>query len=209
MGALAPLEYRPVNLDAWRHYLRARLYRILKQPEPAMAELRAALRHDPDFVRAAHMLAYLLGTQGQFDQVLPLLERTVSLRPRDAEAWYNLGFARDRGNDPRRAIDAFHEAVRLSPRLDQAWYGLGRCHAALNQLDDAVRAFEEAARLQPMKGHAWYELGLAHHRRHEADRVRDIAEYLNRFDRHTARRLIHDTGRTDLSHLVSDLRSLN
>jgi hypothetical protein len=60
-----------------------------------------------------------------------------------------------------------------------------------------------------MKGHAWYELGLAHHRRHDAEQVRYIAEHLNRFDRHTARKLIHDTGRTDLSHLVSDLRSLN
>lgn len=209
MDALALPDDRPVNLDAWRHYLRARLYRFLKRPEPAIVELRAALGHDPDFVRAAHMLAYLLGSQGRFDQVLPLLERSVSLRPRDADAWYNLGYARDRGNDPARAIDAFREAVRLSPRLDQAWYGLGRCHAALNQLDDAVRAFEEAARLQPMKGFAWYELGLVHHRRHDAEQVRYIAEHLNRFDRHTARRLIHDTGRTDLSHLVSDLRSLN
>lgn len=206
MGALAPVECLPVNMDAWRHYLRGRLYRFLKRPEPAIAELRAALRHDPEFVRAAHMLAYLLADRGDFSQALPLLERTVSLRPRDAGAWYNLGFARDRGHDPAHAIDAFREAVRLSPRLDQAWYGLGRCHAALNQLDDAVKALEEAARLQPMKGHAWYELGLVHHRRHEADRVRDIAEHLNRYDRHTARKLIHDTQRADLAHLVSDLR---
>lgn len=197
-----------MNLDAWRHYLRARLYRLLRQPEPAIAELRAALRHDPEFARAAHMLAYLLASRGDMSQALSLLERTVSLRPRDADAWYNLGFARDRANDPARAIDAFREAVRLSSRFDQAWYGLGRCHAALDQLDDAVKAYEEAARLQPMKGHAWYELGLVHHRRHDAEQVRYIAEHLNRFDRHTARKLIHETGRTDLAHLVSDLRSL-
>ena len=193
-------------MDAWRHYLRARLYRLLKRPEHAITELRAALNHDPRLARAAHLLAYLLVEQGDFSRALPLLEQTVALRPRDAGAWYNLGFARDHNKDPTRAIDAFREAVRLSPRFDQAWYGLGRCHAALGQLDDAIKAFKEAARLQPTKGFAWYELALVHHRRHEADRVRDIAEHLNRYDRHTARKLILDTGRSDLMHLVKDLR---
>jgi len=209
MGVPAPVVNLSVNMDAWRHYLHARLYRLLKQPERAVAELRLALDHDPRFTRAAHMLAYLHAAREQFDLALPLLEQTVSLRPRDADAWYNLGFARDRAHDPAPAIEAFREAVRLSPRLDLAWYGLGRCHAALDQLDDAVKAFEEAARLQPMKGHAWYELGLVHHRRHDAEQVRWIAEHLNRFDRHTARKLIQETGRADLDHLVSDLRALN
>ncbi|BAV34487.1 hypothetical protein SCL_2198 [Sulfuricaulis limicola] len=207
MGAPAPVEYRPVNMDAWRHYLRARLYRLLKQPERAIAELRAALGLDPSFARAAHALAYLLVGRGDLDRALPLLEQTAALRPRDAGVWYNLGFAHDHNKNPARAIDAFREAVHLSPRFDQAWYGLGRCHAALGQLDDAIKALEEAARLQPTKGHAWYELALVHHRRHESDRVRDIAEHLNRYDRHAARKLILDTQRTDLAHLVSDLRA--
>lgn len=206
-GAHVPLEYPAVNLDAWRHYLRARLYRLMRQPERAVAELRAALNHDPNFARAIHWLAVLLAGRDELEKALPLLEQTVRLRPGDAGAWYNLGFARDHGNDPARAIDAFREATRLSPKLDQAWYGLGRCHATLGQLDEAVKAFEEAARLQPMKGHAWYELGLVHHRRHEAERVREIAEHLNRYDRHAARKLIRDTQRDDLAHLVSDLRT--
>lgn len=172
-----------------------------------MAELRAALSHDPGFARAIHLLAYMLAGRGEFDRALPLLEQTVTLRPQDAGAWYNLGFARDRDNDPARAVDAFREAARLSPKLDQAWYGLGRCHATLGQLDDAIKAFEEAARLEPMKGYAWYELGLVHHRRQEADRVRQIAEHLNRYDRHTAHKLIRDTQRADLAHLVSDLQA--
>ncbi len=207
MGLQAPANNHPMNMDSWRHYLRAQMYLLTKRPEQAIGELRAVLDHDPRFARAAHRLAYLLASRKDFSRALPLLEQTVSLRPRDAGAWYNLGYARDRGNDLAHAIDAFREAVRLSPRLDQAWYGLGRCHAALNQLDDAVKAFEEAARLQPMKGHAWYELGLVHHRRHDADQVRYIAEHLNRFDRHTARKLILETQRTDLAHLVADLHT--
>lgn len=196
-----------MNPDAWRHYLRARLYRFLRRPERAIAELRAALSHDPRFARAIHWLAFLLAGQGDFQKALPLLEQTVRLRPGDAGAWYNLGFAHDQGKEPARAVDAFREAVRLSPKLDQAWYGLGRCHATLGQLEEAIKAFGEAARLQPMKGHAWYELALVHHRRHEAERVREIAEHLNRYDRHMARKLIRDTQRADLAHLVSDLRA--
>jgi len=196
-----------MKIDAWRHYLRARLYQLIKRPEPAILELRMALNLDPRFARAAHLLAFLLAARNDFERALPLLEQTVALRPRDAGAWYNLGFARDSSRNPGQAIEAFREAVKLSPKFDQAWYGLGRCYATLDQLDEAVKAFEEAARLQPMKGPAWYELGLVHHRRHDADQVRYIAEYLNRFDRHLARKLIQETRRSDLAHIVADLRA--
>lgn len=196
-----------MNMSAWRHYLRAQLYQLFKRPEQAIRELRAALVHDPQFARATHRLAFLLGARGDFTLALPLLEKTVALRPRDAGAWYNLGFAQDNSHHPAQAIDAFSEAVRLSPKFDQAWYGLGRCHASLDQLDEAVTAFGEAARLQPMKGLAWYELAIVHHRRHDADQVRDLAEHLNRFDRHLARRLILDTQRSDLAHIVADLQA--
>jgi tetratricopeptide (TPR) repeat protein len=194
-----------MNLDAWRCYARAYVHQLCRRPAGAITELRAALRHDPDFARATHRLAFLLAGQGHLTEALPLLERTVTLSPRNAGAWFNLGYAHDRSNDPARAVEAFSEAVRLSPRFDPAWFGLGRCLATLERLEEAIKAFEEAAKLEPMKGFAWYELGLLHHRRDEAERVRDIAMHLNRFDRHTARRLIRETGREDLAYLVEDL----
>lgn len=209
MGTPAPANSHHMNMDSWRHYLRAQMYQLIKRPEAAIGELRSALNHDPQFARATHRLAYLLAARKDFAHALALLEQTVSLRPHDAAAWYNLGFARDNNRNPSQAIEAFREAVRLSPRFDQAWFGLGRCHATLDQLDDAVTAFEEAARLKPMQGHAWYELGLVHHRRQDADQVRYIAEHLNRFDRRLARKLIHETRRTDLTHIVADLQDIN
>lgn len=194
-----------MKLEAWRCYLRAHLYRLLKRPDRTIAELRSAVARDPQFARALHRLAFLLAREGKLAEALPLLERTVELSPRDSGAWFNLGYAHDQASNPARAAEAFGEAVRLSPRFDTAWYGMGRCLVVLERIDEAIQAFEEAAKLEPMKGFAWYELGLLHHRRDEAERVHDIVLHLNRYDRHTARRLIQDTGRSDLDHVVADL----
>jgi tetratricopeptide (TPR) repeat protein len=126
------------------------------------------------------------------------------MQPKNAQAWFNLGYLYDQTSRPPKAVDAFEQAVRLDPKLDPAWYGLGLALATLGRHAEAARALEEAARLQPMNGRAWYQLGMAYHTLHQEVKVKEIALHLNRFDRHMTRRLILDTGRTDLAHLIAD-----
>ena len=77
MGIQAPTNNHPMNMDSWRHYLRAQMYQLIKRPEEAIGELRSALNHDPQFARAAHRLAYLLAARKDFSRALPLLEHLV------------------------------------------------------------------------------------------------------------------------------------
>jgi len=98
--------------------------------------------------------------------------------------------------------------VRLEPKFDRAWYGLGLAQAALGRHAEAAQALERTAQFQPMNPHAWYQLGMAWHRLHDPDKVKGVVEHLHRFDRHMARRLIRDTERADLAHMVADLKSL-
>ena len=58
-----------------------------------------------------------------------------------------------------------------------------------------------------MNPHAWYHLGLAQHALHRPDKVKEAIEYLHRFDPKMTRQLIQDTNRSDLAHLVADLRN--
>jgi len=44
-------------------------------------------------------------------------ERYVALRPDDAEAWHNLGLARDLSGQPAASRDAFEQALALAPGL--------------------------------------------------------------------------------------------
>lgn len=195
------------NLESWRHYLRGRLYQLVKRPERALSEYRATLEHDPDFAHAAHLLAFLLFERRQYVEAERYFQETLRLRPKNAQAWFNLGFLYDHTGQPPRAVEAFQQAVRFDPKLDSAWYGLGLALATLDRHDEAARALEAATRLQPMNGRAWYMLGMAYHMLRQDLKVKEVVQHLNRFDRHTTRRLILDTGRSDLAHLIADLQA--
>ena len=77
--------------------------------------------------------------------------------------------------------------------------------AALGRHREAVRCLSETTGLQPMNGHAWYALGMAWHHSREPDKVKEVAEHLVRIDPQMTRRLIQETGRADLAHLVAHL----
>ena len=99
----------------------------------------------------------------------------------------------------------FGEAARLNPKIDRAWYGLGLAQAALGKHHEAAEALEQAATLQPMNQHAWYQFGMALHTTGNRERFEQVVMHLLRFDPKMTRRLIVDSGRSDLAHLVSDL----
>lgn len=194
-----------MNLDAWRHYLRARVLLLRRRPDAAQAAYREALAADRGFARAAHGLAFLLAEDRRFAEAETALRQAVRAAPGNAAAWFNLGYLCEQQNKTGEAISAFSEAVRLNPKFDRAWYGLGHCHAGRDDAA-AVPAFERVIQIDPMNWHAWMALGLCFHRLQQPDKVRDVVAHLNRYQRRLARQLILDTGRTDLAHLVADLR---
>jgi tetratricopeptide (TPR) repeat protein len=194
-----------MNFDAWRHYLRARLFLLLRVPDTAITACRTALAADPGMARASHLLAWLLAEQNDYTGAEAALRQALRVAPGHAAAWFNLGYLCDRQNRAPEAIAAFNEAVRLDPKLDRAWYGLGHCQALGGEDDAAVSSFERVIQIDPMNWHAWMAMGRAFHRLAQPDKVRDVAMHLNRYQRRLARELIRETGRTDLEHLVADL----
>lgn len=195
-----------MNFDAWRHYLRARLFQLLRKPGAAISAYRDALAIDPDMARAAHALAFLLAQDKHYAEAEAVLRQSMLAVPGNAAAWFNLGYICDQQQKTAEAITAFSEAVQLRPRLDRAWYGLGHCHTQRQDDAAAVPAFERVIQISPLNWHAWIALGMCYHRLGQADKVQDVAAHINRYQRRLARQLIHDTGRTDLEHLVADLR---
>lgn len=195
-----------MSLDFWRHYLRGRFYQMLRRPDTAVAEYRLALHVRPDSARTTHGLAVLLASLKRHIEAEHYLRDTLRLQPLNAAAWFNLGFLCDETQRPREAIAAFEQAVHLNAKLDRAWYGMGLCFAALGEHAQAAHALEQAATLQSMNPYAWYHLGMAHHMLQNRDRVTEIVKHLHRFDPKMTRRLILDTERNDLAHLVADLK---
>ena len=194
-----------MNLDKWRCYIRARLLEVLGRRESALAEYQAAFRLDPNFRKAANAIAWRHAAAGRYAEAIRYFNEALRLKSRDATAHYNLGFVYEKNREPQRAIECFRSAVALRPGFDMAWYGMGLAHATLGEHREAMDAFDRAARLQPMSSPVWYQLGLACHHAREPERVRQVIRHLNRFDPRMARRVILETGTTDLAYLVKDL----
>ena len=194
-----------MNFDKWRHYLRARRSEIFGKTDDAIRDYRVALQADPGFRKAANALAYCYAQAGQHAEAIRYFEHAARLGRPDATVHYNLGYSYEKYREPRKAIESFRAAVGLNPSLDRAWYGMGLAHAVLGEHREAMEAFGQAADLQPMSAPVWYQLGMASHHAREHKRLRQAITHLNRFDPKAARRLILETGTTDLAHLVKDL----
>ncbi|MEO1767908.1 tetratricopeptide repeat protein [Thiobacter aerophilum] len=193
-----------MNFDFVRHYWRGRLFTRLKRLNQALAAFEAALAISPNDLRVLRSLGYLHGERGAWQTAESYLRRALALAP-DAVTWFNLGYLLDQSGRREQAIAAFREAVRLDSKLDRAWYGLGLAHAALGQHQEAVAALEKAGQLQPRNPHIWYALGMAQHHAHAPDKVEAVARHLLRFHPLVCGKLIQDTGRADLRHLVREL----
>ena len=194
-----------MNLESLRHYASARFFQLVKRPERALEAYRAAVGIDPRLVKGWASIAYIQASQGRFAEAERHFLEALRIAPPDGEMRFNLGYVRSELKQHAAAIEAFREAVKLKPGLDRAWYGMGLAHAALGEHMAAVEALDHAARLQPMAAPIWYQLGMACHHARDPERVHSIIHHVNRFDPKTARRLIRDTGSTDLAYLVKDL----
>ncbi len=192
-------------MNHWRCYLRGRVLELFGLEQQAMAAYREATRVKPDFLRPTNRIAYLLASQERFAEAEPYFQAVLRANPGNAVAHFNLGFTFDKRRQFDKAIHEFREATRLNPKIDRAWYGLGLAQAQLGRHREAAEALEQAATLQPMNHHAWYQFGMALHATGNTERFEQVVMHLLRFDPKMTRRLILDTGRSDLAHLVKHL----
>lgn len=111
------------------HYARYNLARVLigrGRPAEAAALLDALIARDDgdlDAVATRGTAALLLQ---QYQEAAELFRRVLRERPRDADAWYNLGLSLEYLDRPRDAEVAYREALGLNPGLLAAQAGLGR-----------------------------------------------------------------------------------
>ncbi len=192
-------------MDHWRYYIQGRLLELFGFKQEAIAAYKATVQAAPGFLRPTNRIACLLASQERFAEAEPYFQAVLRADPGNAVAHFNLGFTLDKRGQFDKAIHEFREATRLNPKIDRAWYGLGLAHAQLRRHREAAEALEQAATLQPMNQHAWYQLGMALHATGNTARFEQVVMHLLRFDPKMTRRLIVDSGRSDLAHLVQHL----
>ena len=104
-------------------------------------------------------LAALCGMQGRFEEVIPLLNKAIELKPDYPEACNNLGIALQKQGDLTKAINSFNKAIQLKPNYPEAYNNLGIAHQEQGELNKAITSFHKAIKLRPGYAEAHYNLG--------------------------------------------------
>lgn len=111
------------------------------------------------------------GLLGRHQEAAERLQRSATLRPKNAQTHYNLGIALRSLGRWDDAIVSFREAVRLDPGCAEAHDSLGHALISLNRLDEAAAALEESLRLRPDNAEMWSNLGSVYQARGELARA--------------------------------------
>lgn len=191
-----------MNFDRFRYSLRANLFTWLGRDDQAQEAFVECYRADPGNAEAARSVAWLHAKKQQWPPAAQWFDRALAIEPEHADTWFNLGYVWQQAGQDDAALDAFGKAVALKPALDRAWYGMGLVHAHRGDHVSAAEALRRAADLQPMSAAAWYALGMAEYHCNRPDAVKAVIEHCVRHDPQTAKRLVQDTQRPDLAHLL-------
>ena len=117
----------------------------------AVAAPAAALAQTADELYASAVKA----RQAQhFDEAADLLKRALALKPDNADALVQLGFAELGRNDLPAAHDAFSKALSVAPAYRDASFGMAEVEFRSGNLDAALPLAEQVAQADPANADA-------------------------------------------------------
>ena len=165
---------RPVNPEAYDHYLRGKFYlhrQSRENNEAAISALERAVAADPNFAAAHAELAqacvwrFFLFTPDERqweERAFVAVEKALSLDPDSAEAHLARGrllwtpsnqFPHD------KAIQEYRRALELDPSLDEARNQLALVYGHVGLLDEALGELDKAVATNPSNALARFRVG--------------------------------------------------
>lgn len=120
----------------------------------------------PEYIGTAAVLQSLWSAamqarqQGAGAETQRLLQQALSLRPLDADAWFERGVMLQQLGVVGEAISAYREALRGRPEFPEAWNNQAAALRALRRLDEALSCTEQALALRPAYPRALNNRGL-------------------------------------------------
>jgi len=141
------------------YYELGRAYSMSGDRDAAIRWFREALRRDAAFTPALKELAAAATEQGNLAEAAQALEKVVSMRPDDGNAFADLGnvyLRQDRADDAQKALQ---HALALDPTLPRANNMMGLAALRTGGVRVAEEHLREAIRLQPDLAEAHNNLG--------------------------------------------------
>ncbi len=148
--------------EAIAHNRRGIELALKERNDDAIAEFRAAVVLDPDYVEARNNLGMVFKRNGEIDRAIAEFLTSVKLDPEDADSHENLASALfDKGRFEESLIE-YRALARINPRRPQAHYNIGFLLVKFGKFEESIGEFREAIRLKPDFVTAHFILGLAY-----------------------------------------------
>lgn len=146
----------------------------------AQTRYAAILNRDPQNAEANHFQGLLYHQTGRTQLALPLIERSLALRPQNKLFLINAGLIYQSVGNWKNAEAAYRELTRQAPADDKAWQNLGLALMEQGTVDEAQQAFRKATETSDSNPEHWKNLGIV---LLKLNRPGDAEEALNCFKR--------------------------
>jgi len=122
---------------------------------------RALLRAYPQSGLVLNILGAALHAQGKLDEALQIFDRSIQLKPDDANIYFNRGLTLKALGQLQESMQSFEKAIQLKPDFAPAYYSLGKALQESEQVELAAASFTMAIRINPDFAEAYYNRGNA------------------------------------------------
>src|SRR6202167_6324760 len=160
------VKIEPDNVDD--HLLLGRLYRLNNDLQKAEAELKIAVKLDPDSEEAVTTLSLLYSDEGDTTQALQVLS-SVPDTGRSAKLYAALGATYEQRKEYKSAIDAYKHAIQLDRDNLDAIRGLAENYLNDGQIDAALDQYRVIADANPEDAQTYLRISEIYRRQGKYD----------------------------------------
>ena len=132
---------------------------------------------------------YMCFKNNNFQDAENYFLNAIKKSPDYFQAYFNLGFLKQKEKCHTDAINLFSKAIELNEKCDIAYYGRAQSFLATNLLDKAIVDLNQTIKLQPFGPHAYYKLSHVYAKLNKRDKSLEIIEKLLGFEPQLARQL--------------------
>lgn len=108
-----------------------------------------------------------------------LLEKSISVDPKNYKAYYNLGNLNLKGNKYYSAIIAYNKCLKIKKDFAYAWYNLGNAYLALDEYSRAKSAFMRAISYLTTEPDFYYNLAYTYKKLKNEKQAQKMLEIYN------------------------------
>lgn len=85
---------------------------------------------------------------GKYREALQSYQKSVSLDPGNANAYYGMGLCYQKMNQLDKALENFEKAIKIDNQYWKAYYAMGNTYLKINKFNEALNAFIAASKVE-------------------------------------------------------------